>query len=277
METDLACYDTPLGNKAKTRTILLLTTLLFSPIQDPSSLIFISPSSGVDFFFGPYAHIKLLVDLQSSYHLHSFIQHFAQQSSSSTVRYLIKMCLIQTQCFSCGCVLVTDVDRCTKPACQPTLVYAGGWLYACPNQHGGCQRLALSEKQSEESGAVAKVTRTDSKHEVENKSEPLKETEISPLLLTVSKDKGKEAVRGTSDTTHGEESAVSQSTFAVSTQKAPQLNKPPKLPAGSAGERGGRKQGKGSGKWGDVIDEERGLLDLEADDDHEEPLDDGPY
>jgi hypothetical protein len=198
----------------------LLPTLLFSPIQDPSSLIFVSPSSSGDFSFAPYAHIKLLVDLQSSHHLHSFIQHFAQQSSSSTVRYLIKMCLIQTQGFSCGCVLVTDVDRCTKPACRPTLVYAGGWLYSCPNERGGCQRLALSEKQnnqSEESGAVAKVTRTDSNHEVENKSEPLKAIETTPPILTISKDKGKEAVRGPSDTTRGKESAVSQSTSAVST------------------------------------------------------------
>jgi len=109
------------------------------------------------------------------------------------------MCLFQTQSFSCGCASVTGVDRCTMPACRPTLVYAGGWLYVCSNKYGGCHRLALSERkgnQTGKSGVLATVTCTDSNHDIEKKSEPSQGTDFSRPILTTSKDEWKEAVRG---------------------------------------------------------------------------------
>jgi len=67
----------------------LLATLLFASIQDSSSLIFVSPSFSVVFSLAIYTHTKSHVDLQRSLHSFTQTQHFAQESSSSTVQYFI--------------------------------------------------------------------------------------------------------------------------------------------------------------------------------------------
>jgi len=178
------------------------------------------------------------------------------------------MCFVSTVNFPvCGCVVITGVEHCKKPTCRTTRVYDDGWLNACPNKYGDCQRLPRSKAKDGKSTQLVKRTDTDSKHEVETESEPAKGSTVPPPSLTISLSECEKAPERTRNTKTGKGSAVSSSTPVAPNHQAPKTGQTGKRPSGKgpAKPRLGPKLGRGSGKWGGMIDEELDLVDMEVD------------
>ncbi|MCJ1245574.1 hypothetical protein MMC30_002778 [Trapelia coarctata] len=181
------------------------------------------------------------------------------------------MCIIHHLTYSCGCLLVTGVEHCTRPACRATSVYDKGWLLACPNKYGDCRRLPRAKEKGSESrkgSEVAKGTGTDSKHEVGRESKQANRPKASfPVVLTISQSECEKATEDTSNTETGKGSAIPGSTPVGSNLQAPKASQTAKRLSGKKVSKAllSGKPGKGSRKWGGMIDEELDLVDMEVD------------